>query len=260
MEQPIRQVIEEIGSARHIVAFTGAGVSTDCGIPDYRGSGGQYSRYQPVYFDSFLASEQSRIEYWTHKAGVWPAMRDAQPGPTHRMIRALELRGTLAGVITQNIDGLHEKSGIAPELIVNLHGSNLEVECLSCGNRQPAHAVLDPLAERIVSGERIDGSMIPVCERCGGLLKPATIMFGQSLSGGELARAEAMLSGCDLLLALGSTLTVQPAASIPVVARARGARLVIVTRGETPLDDQADVKLDEPLAPVSETIRAALSG
>lgn len=258
MSRPVDSLVAAVADARRVVAFTGAGVSTDSGIPDYRGSGGQYSRYQPVYFDDFIAHPASRVEYWTHKATVWPAMRDARPGPTHEMIRAIEERGTLAGVITQNIDGLHEKSGIAPGLIVNLHGSNLSVECLGCGVTVPAGAVLDSLSERVAAGDQLSEADIPLCAQCGGLLKPATIMFGQSLRGSELARAEAMLTGCDLLLALGSTLTVQPAASIPLIARSNGARLAIVTRGQTPLDDEADIRIDGDLAPVAVGVRDAL--
>lgn len=244
--------------ASRVVVFTGAGVSTDSGIPDYRGSGGQYSRYQPVYFDEFLQSPDKRVEYWTHKAGVWPAMRAAEPGPAHQLVRAIADRGALQGVITQNIDGLHEKSGVASEFIVNLHGTNLEVECLGCRRRRDAASVLDPLAETLAARELTEEDL-PRCDTCGELLKPATVMFGQSLSGGELARAEVMLAGCDLLLAMGSTLTVQPAASIPVIARNNGARLAIVTRGETPIDHLADYRIDGDLASFAARARDALA-
>ena len=244
-------LMDAIRTATRVVVFSGAGVSTDSGIPDYRGSGGQYERYQPVYYDEFLADGEKRVEYWTHKASVWPAMREARPGPAHELARALADRGRLQGVITQNIDGLHEKSGLSPEFIVNLHGTNLEVECIGCGARHPAGDILDPLAAILSGGAEGSGagrplaeSDVPRCDACGGYLKPATVMFGQSLKAGEIARAEAMLSGCDLLLAMGSTLTVQPAATIPVVARNNGARLAIVTRGETPLDEIADYRID----------------
>lgn len=254
----LQLLVSELQAARRIVAFTGAGVSTDSGIPDYRGRGGQYERYQPVYFQEFLSREEKRLEYWTHKATVWPAMHNATPGPAHLLLADLLRIGRLQGVITQNIDGLHEKSGIAPEFIVNLHGTNLEVECLGCGLRYDAGAVLDPLSAA-VAHRPLTGADVPVCEDCGGLLKPATVMFGQSLSGGELARAEAFLAGCDFLLALGSTLTVQPAATIPVVARNNGARLGIITRGETPLDHIADVRIDGDLGPVARSLRKDLS-
>ncbi|HKK48665.1 MAG TPA: Sir2 family NAD-dependent protein deacetylase, partial [Alkalispirochaeta sp.] len=195
-------------------------------------------------------------------------------------------RERLQGVITQNIDGLHEKSGVSPEFIVNLHGTNLEIECTGCGRRWDAREYLDPLAKKVGAeapeaphnpgpgggagpGGRtgayddratptLTAADIPVCPDCGELVKPATVMFGQSLSGGELARAEAMLSGCDLLLAMGSTLTVQPAASIPLVARNNGAKLVIVTRGETPLDDIADYRVDSALGEFAVAAATAL--
>jgi NAD-dependent deacetylase len=141
--------VTALKQARRVVVFTGAGVSTDSGIPDYRGSGGQYERYQPVYYEEFVSSEAKRIEYWTHKASVWPAMRDATPGPTHTLVRTLADRGRLQGVITQNIDGLHEKSGVSPEFIVNLHGTNLEIECTGCGRRWDAREFLDPLAKKV---------------------------------------------------------------------------------------------------------------
>ena len=286
MSDPMTAAITALAEARRVVVFTGAGVSTDSGIPDYRGTGGQYERYQPVYYEEFVSSEAKRIEYWTHKASVWPAMRDASPGAAHTLVHTLADRGRLQGVITQNIDGLHEKSGISPEFIVNLHGTNLEIECTGCGRRWDAREYLDPLAKKVGAeapeaphnpgpgggagpGGRtgayddratptLTAADIPVCPDCGELVKPATVMFGQSLSGGELARAEAMLSGCDLLLAMGSTLTVQPAASIPLVARNNGAKLVIVTRGETPLDDIADYRVDSALGEFAVAAATAL--
>ncbi|MFP4151769.1 MAG: SIR2 family NAD-dependent protein deacylase [Alkalispirochaeta sp.] len=250
---------EAILRARRIVVFTGAGVSTGAGIPDYRGSGGQYSQFQPVYYDEFLARPEKQREYWVHKATVWPAMRAARPGPAHNLCVALADRGTLTGVITQNVDGLHEKAGLSSELLVNLHGSNLEVECISCGRRVPAGEILDPLAEKYRPGRvppAEDGPAgagepaaplqfsPPRCANCGGLLKPATIMFGQSLRTTDLARAESFLDECDLFLVIGSTLTVQPAASLPGIARNAGADLAIITRGSTPLDQLARYRID----------------
>ena len=248
MNEPLAQ---SLLAASSIVVFSGAGISTDSGIPDYRGTGGQYERYRPVYFQEFLSSEEKRVEYWRHKAAVWTAMRDASPGPAHRLVRTLFDGGRLRGVITQNIDGLHEKSGVPAEYIVNLHGSNLEVECLGCRRRSDARSTLDPLAALPPDAEgrpTLGRDDIPRCTECGGLLKPATVMFGQNLHAENLERAQTMLTECDLLLAVGSTLTVQPAATIPVVAHAAGARLAIVTRGETPLDELADFRIDGPIA------------
>lgn len=276
-------LIEAVLSASRIVIFTGAGISTDSGIPDYRGTGGQYSAYQPVYFQEFLAEERKRREYWQHKASVWPAMRNSRPTAGHHLAVRLHEAGRLTGVITQNVDGLHEKSGLPAEVIVNLHGSNLEVECIDCDRRVPAGEVLDQLVETLRGGmeenaaavEAIaeaektahaanmalrmpEATEIPLCPVCGGFLKPATIMFGQNLRGSDLARAEKMLIGCDLLLAMGSTLMVQPAASIPVLAQQNGARLAIVTKGETPLDSRTDFRIDGAITPAAEAIMSAL--
>ncbi len=264
-------VVDAVVSAERIVMFTGAGVSTDSGIPDYRGAGGQYSQYQPVYFDEFVASEDKRKEYWAHKASVWPALRDAHPGPAHNLAVTLARRGSLRGVITQNIDGLHEKAGLATDQVVNLHGSNLEVECLDCGRRSSAGGALDPLVAAASNSRRsgedsrsanmsVDPRSIvpPRCERCGGLIKPATIMFGQSLRSIDLARAEEMTLDCDLVLALGSTLTVHPAASFPLIAQRAGAALAIITRGPTPLDDAADYRIDGDIAAFCGAVDAKL--
>lgn len=265
----MKDLIEAIVDAKKIVMFTGAGISTDSGIPDYRGTRGQYSRYQPVYYDEFIAHEEKRREYWAHKASVWPALRDALPGPAHELAVALVERSTLRGVITQNIDGLHEKAGLTPDRVVNLHGSNLEVECIDCGRRRPAGDVLDPMVAAFsgsdhvsIDATKIDPAAInpPRCPDCGGLLKPATVMFGQSLRPADLSRAEEMVVSCDLLLAMGSTLTVQPAASFPIFARHAGATLVIVTRGPTPLDDQADYRIDGDIAPFCRAVLAELHG
>lgn len=249
MSDQTAELHARIAAAERIVVFTGAGISTGAGIPDYRGTGGQYSRFQPVYFDEFLAGEEKQREYWNHKASVWPAMRAAQPGPAHHLCTALSRRGTLSGVITQNVDGLHEKAELPADRIVNLHGSNLQVECVSCGRRIPARDVLDALSRRLgYDGESAvedpETFPIPRCEDCGGLLKPATIMFGQSLRSDDLVRAERFLDRCDLFLVLGSTLTVQPAASLPAMATERGAELAIVTRGPTPLDEAARYRVD----------------
>jgi len=214
-------------------------------------------------------------------------MRTARPTAAHKLAVRLHETERLTGVVTQNVDGLHEKSGLPSEVVVNLHGSNLAVECIRCDYRRPADEILDALVE-VLSGYSPDRSRdnaggedaasdetdsglsnlslrmpeadeVPLCPQCGGYLKPATVMFGQNLRSGDLARAEAMLKGCDLLLAMGSTLMVQPASSIPVIARNNGARLAIVTRGETPLDDLADYRIDGSIAPVAEAAIDALS-
>jgi len=224
--------------SNRIVGFTGAGVSTESGIPDYRSQGGIWDQFKPVYLDEFLADERKRLLYWQRKKALWKGLRDARVGKAHLFFKALYDHGKLLGLITQNIDGLHEKSGLPPERIVNLHGNNLEVICLECGDTTPAHETLDDL--------NLDRG-VPLCSRCGGLLKPNTISFGQSLVPENLKRAEELSVSCDMMIAAGSTLLVQPAASFPVMAKQHGAVLAIITQSETPLDPMADFVFHEKL-------------
>ncbi len=219
--------------ARHVLVFTGAGVSTRSGIPDFRGPGGVWSRRRPVYFQEFLASEDARVEYWDYKLEGFEAFRDARPARVHEAIARLERAGRIVMVVTQNIDGLHERAGTSRERLVELHGTNSAVECLTCGARtEPG-----PHFERFRAERRC-----PRCA-CGGLLKLATISFGQSLREGDLARAFAAARAADLVVALGSTLSVHPAASVPLVAAERGVPYVIVNRGETDHDGHPAVRL-----------------
>ena len=234
-----------IAGASRIVGFTGAGLSTESGIPDYRGKGGIWERYQPVYFQEFLSDAEKRRQYWERNLATWPAMRDAVPNKGHLFFADLAREGKLVGLITQNIDGLHEKSGVPSELIVNLHGSALTVICLSCAARYPAGEIAD--AADLSRG-------VPVCARCGGLLKPDTVSFGQPLRPADLARAGRMARECNLLIAMGSTLVVHPAAEIPASAKRSGARLVIVTLSETPLDGEADLVLNMRIGDLMEAL------
>lgn len=231
--------------SKRIVGFTGAGISTESGIPDYRSQGGIWDTFQPVYLDEFLSDEDKRLLYWQRKQALWQGIKEATLSRTHLFFRELFDRGRLAGVITQNIDGLHEKSGLPGEMIVNLHGTNLEIICMQCSETIPAHTVLDDLD--LASGA-------PLCELCGGLLKPNTISFGQSLVPEDLQRAEELAWSCDLMVAAGSTLLVQPAAYFPVIARDNGAALAIITQSETPLDNEADFVFHEQLGPFMEKL------
>lgn len=221
-----------------IVGFSGAGISTESGIPDYRSQGGLWERFQPVYLDEFIADESKRLLYWQRKQALWQGIRDATPGKTHLFFKELYDNGKLVGMITQNIDGLHEKSGLPRDALVNLHGTNLEVICLSCGDITPASETFDDLD--LENG-------LPICGKCGGLLKPNTISFGQNLIPDDLKHAEELALSCDLMLAVGSTLVVQPAASFPVIAKNNGAVLAIITKSDTPLDGDADFVFHEPL-------------
>ena len=228
---------ELLGTATKIVGFTGAGVSTESGISDYRSQGGIWEKFTPVYLDEFINDPAKRTLYWQRKQALWDSIRTARPGPAHQFFVELHNAGKLHGLITQNIDGLHEKSGIPPDKIINLHGTTLEIICLDCSlvsAAEPVMAELDPQSP-------------PICSACGGLLKPNTISFGQQLVGSDLSRAEVMARSCDLMIAAGSTLQVQPAATYPVIAREAGARLVIVTLSTTPLDGHADLVFNEKL-------------
>lgn len=227
----VAQLANVIRRAERLVAFTGAGISTESGIPDFRSPGGIWSRHRPVQFQEFLASEAARQRYWAYKRASYPDFAKAQPNAGHRALATLEKLDKLQLLITQNIDGLHEAAGNSPGRIVELHGTERWVSCLSC------HARL-PRAEVQV---RLDaGEAAPRCDECGGHLKPATISFGQSLPPEVLQRAIDASLACDAFLVVGSSLQVHPAASLPELAKSRGAWLGILNRDTTPLDAIAD--------------------
>jgi NAD-dependent deacetylase len=224
--------------SERVVGFTGAGISTESGIPDYRSQGGIWDKFQPVYLDEFMADEDKRLLYWQRKKALWQGIRDATVSSTHEFFKELYDDGRLLGLITQNIDGLHEKSGLPGHMLVNIHGTNLEVICMQCKDITPAHQTLDDLD--------LDNGA-PRCSKCNGLLKPNTISFGQGLIPADLERAQDLALSCDMMIAVGSTLLVQPAASFPVIAKNNGALLAIITQSDTPLDDAADFVFQEKL-------------
>ncbi len=234
-----------LAQSSRIVGFTGAGVSTESGIADYRSQGGIWDQFQPVYLDEFINDDQKRHLYWQRKLSMWQALKVATPGPARRFFSQLGREKKLLGLITQNIDGLHEKSGLAAKSIINLHGTSLEIICLSCSDIQQAAGFMDELDLNQSS---------PLCQKCGGLLKPNTISFGQSLLNRDIVQAEQLCRDCELLIAAGSTLIVHPAASFPVLAKQHGAKLAIITLSETPLDDIADFVFHEPLGTFLENI------
>jgi NAD-dependent deacetylase len=213
--------------------FTGAGISTGSGIPDFRGPQGVWTRRQPVYFQDFMTSEAARIEHWDYKLEGRDAFRDAQPNSIHHAIVRLEKAGKLRSVVTQNIDGLHSLAGTSAERLVELHGTNALVECQSC------HWRCDP--EPHFEYFRVNRRP-PLCQ-CGGFLKPATISFGQSLDPKELARANQAAMEADLVVSLGSTLSVYPAASFPLIAAKRGTPYIVINRGATDHDHEQCVTL-----------------
>ncbi len=241
-----------IRGAERILVFTGAGISTGSGIQDFRGPQGVWKTRRPVYLREFMASEEARVEYWDQKLEAWPSFRQAQPNAAHQAIVQLERAGKVAMVVTQNIDGLHARAGTSPDLLVELHGTNLEVECLSCHARTEPDAHMEAFAST---------RLAPRCS-CGGPLKPATISFGQSLRTDDLHRASQAAASCDLVLALGSTLSVYPAASFPLAAAERGVPYAIINRGDTEHDALPLVTLrleGDVVAILPPAVEAALS-
>jgi NAD-dependent deacetylase len=216
-----------------MLIFTGAGISTGSGIPDFRGPEGVWKRRQPVYYHDFMRSEAARIEHWDFKSEGWEGLRDAKPTATHEAIVKLEKAGKVLAVATQNIDGLHEKAGTSPQLLIELHGTNRWIECQKCGRRTAPDAHFAEFRKT---------RKPPLCE-CGGFLKPATISFGQNLRSEDLERAEQLARKADLVIALGSTLSVYPAANIPLIAAARRVPYVVINRGETEHDGLPEVTL-----------------
>lgn len=229
----MRELADYLRVAQRALIFTGAGISTGSGIPDFRGPEGVWRRRRPVYYHDFMSSEAARIEHWDYKLEGWDGFRNARPNDVHHAAVRLEKAGKLGMVVTQNIDGLHTVAGTSAERLVELHGTNSLVECQSCKWRG------DP-APHFEFFRR--NRTAPLCQ-CGGFLKPATISFGQSLQPDDLARAERAAMGADLVVALGSTLSVYPAASFPLLAARRGMPYVIINRGSTEHDGEAAVSL-----------------
>ena len=220
------RLVALLRGAQQIVVFSGAGISTGSGIPDFRGPGGVWSRRRPVYYEDFMNSDEARVEHWDYKLESWEAFRDARPKAVHHAVVDLERAQKLRRIVTQNIDGLHQKAGASAELIVELHGTNTQIECQSCQQRFDPQPHFDAFART---------RRPPLC-RCGGFLKPATISFGQSLRTQDLESAAEAARGADLVVALGSSLSVQPAASMPLIAAECGVPYVIVNRGPTDHD------------------------
>ncbi len=239
---------ELIAASRRAVAFTGAGISTESGIPDFRSPGGIWTKYQPIPYRDFMASPEARRESWRRKFKTEDTFTTAKPNQGHRAIAELVRRGKVCAVITQNIDGLHQASDIADDRVIELHGNTHYAVCLDCGLRHE----LEPIRRAFLADETL-----PLCTSCGGMVKTATISFGQAMPEREVARAEAEARACDLFLAIGSSLVVYPAAGLPVLAKNNGARLVILNRTPTEMDGLADVVIN---AEIGATLEAALVG
>jgi NAD-dependent deacetylase len=236
----LRRLIDE---ALSVVGFTGAGISTESGVPDFRSPNSPWMRNKPIVFHAFVRSPEARREAWRRKFAIDDLHRGARPSRGHMALASLVASGKMAAVITQNIDGLHQASGISPEKIVELHGNGTFAACLSCGRRHELEWIR---ARFEATGEP------PECERCGGLVKSATISFGQAMPDEAVQRAHALTLACDLFLAIGSSLVVYPAAAFPLIAKRNGAKLVIVNREATELDDVADLVINTEIGPALE--------
>jgi len=240
----------DLGSIRtRIVAFTGAGISTDSGIPDYRGPGGVWEQRSPPTIGDFLENAETRRAYWRRRRHDYPTLSAREPNGAHLALASLERAGRLTAVITQNIDGLHQRAGNDHERVIELHGTAHRIRCVSCGSFWDAAAI----HRRLDAGEEE-----PRCERCGGILRSATVLFGEPLAKDVLQRAIEAARSCDLMLVIGSSLVVNPAAQLPVVAKRNGAALAIINRTPTPLDAFADVHVLGEATPVIEAFADAL--
>jgi NAD-dependent deacetylase len=228
----LRRLLDGAGRA---VVFTGAGISTESGIPDFRSPGGIWDKNRPIEFHDFLASEEARRESWRRKFATHETIARARPNQGHRAVARLVRRGTVSSVITQNIDGLHQASGVPDGRVIELHGNTTYAHCLECGLRHE----LEPIRQAFVADQTL-----PQCRGCGGTVKTATISFGQAMPEDAMRRAEDETLACDVFLAIGSSLVVHPAAGLPVMAKRNGARLVILNREATELDVLADMVLN----------------
>jgi NAD-dependent deacetylase len=246
MREGAALLAERLRAAKRVVVFTGAGISTESGIPDFRSPGGVWTRLAPIDFQDFMASADMRKEAWRRRFALEETFAGVQPNAGHLAVAELVARGLASHVITQNIDNLHQDSGIPPEQVIELHGNTRYAKCLDCSHRLE---LVDIRAHFDAHGEA------PVCPACGGLVKTATISFGQAMPEAEMVRAEQATRDCDLFLVLGSSLVVYPAAGFPLSAKRQGATLVIVNREPTGQDAIADLALHGEIGP---TLSAAV--
>lgn len=244
---PIASFAKLLSASRNAVFFTGAGISTESGIADFRSPGGVWSRMQPIYFQDFIASEQTRREAWRRRFDNGDGWVGAQPNSGHYAIADLIRRGQATAVITQNVDNLHQASGVPDDRIIELHGNATYATCLSCQTR---FELVD------IEKQFLETGTVAPCTRCGGILKSATISFGQQMPALPMQRAHDVSMKCDLFIVLGSSLSVFPAADFPLRARRNGAALIIVNRDPTQMDEIADVVIH---AGIGATLQALVS-
>jgi NAD-dependent deacetylase len=250
MQEQVAQIADKIKAGGRNVVFTGAGISTESGIPDFRSKGGIWDKFRPVYFDEFMSSSDARREYWRRWTELYQGILAAQPNPAHQALAELNKMGLLQAVVTQNVDGLHQESGLPDDKVIELHGNTRRIRCLGCGEVFP----VDDIRQRLTAGDEA-----PECG-CGGFLKPDTISFGQAMPAAEVEKSIALSRGSDFFMVVGSTLLVQPAAHMPYYAKDNGAFLAIVNLSETPCDGICDVLIREKAGRTLQAILAAVAG
>lgn len=236
MTSTAQEMAEHLSKSQNAVVFTGAGISTESGIPDFRSPNGLWKKFKPIEFSDFLASEEMRTEAWSRKFGMDDSLGKAKPNQGHNAITKLIELGKVKGVITQNIDNLHQDSGSQP--VIELHGNATYAKCLSCQKRYE----LDTFKTEFLKTKKP-----PICKNCDGIIKSATISFGQAMPELEMKAAEELTKLCDLFIAIGSSLQVYPAAGFPIMAKRIGAALIILNREPTPLDDIADLVIHDEI-------------
>ena len=247
----IEALADMIVESKKIVVFTGAGFSTESSVPDFRGPQGVWEMFDPseLNLQNFLRSEEIREKYWQVHKLFWETVRVAEPNSGHIAVTEFHNMGKLDCVITQNTDGLHQKSGTPGEKVLELHGTMHWVDCLDCGQRYPRERAHEKM---------LAGVLVPRCDKCNGILKPATVAYGQAMPQREMRESEEKAAGCDLLLGAGSSMVVYPAAQMPVIAKRSGARLVIINLTDTPHDHLADIVINEKTGEVlSEAVARA---
>jgi NAD-dependent deacetylase len=242
LETGIARLSDLVAAAKVIVPFTGAGISTECGIPDFRSPGGIWTKHRPIPFDEFVSSQEKRNEAWRRRFAMEEHFAAARPGRGHLALAGLYRAGKSPGVVTQNIDNLHQDSGISPAHVVELHGNNTYALCLDCAKRYEMSWVKQAFTA--------SGGQAPDCQDCGGPIKSATVSFGQAMPVDAMRRAEEMTLSCDLFLAVGSSLVVWPAAGFPLMAKRNGARLAIINREATEFDEIADLVVRDDIGTV----------
>ncbi len=245
LDKRLKKAAELIRGSKWLCAFTGAGISTESGIPDFRSPGGIWDRYRIVTYQEFISNHEARVGYWKMKHELFENLKHAKPNKAHLALAELERMGILKCLVTQNIDGLHQDAGNSPEIVVEIHGTNRKAICIDCNRTWPIeeiHSILEQVGYE------------PKCDHCGGFIKPATVSFGQAMPEKEMGRAIEAAHRSDVFLMIGSSLQVEPAASIPRLAYNSGANLIFINRTETPYDHMATVLFRESASEVMEGI------